>query len=468
MNETPVALAPEILLLAGAIGGLLLGLFLPRDRQWVVRMVAAAALLACVGAALAAAGTPAGPVFDGVYTVDTVTTVVRVVAAVASLLVLALAADELAGDPRETELYTLLLLATLGTVLLAGADDLLFLVAAYLLASVPLYALAAFASDAPGTEAALKYYLMGAFLGIVLFTGTVILYGVGRSTRYVELADTLVIAPRAAVALGGIGVLGGLLFKLGGVPAHFWVPDVTEGASTTVAAFVTTVPKIGAVVAVYRLLDSPLSAAPGNWRLIVAILAAASMTLGNLAAFFQDSVRRLLAYSTISQVGYLLMVPVVAGRSALALPSLGLYLAAYAVTNVGAFAVLAAVRTGPRLQDWTGVGRRHPGLAIALIVCLLGLVGTPPTGVFVGKLAVFSAVAQGGYGWLVVIAAVNTVASLFYYLRWIGPVFRTTDSAVDVVAGPRRWSRVAALGAAVVSVLVGLGAGAVLAGVTGG
>jgi len=228
------------------------------------------------------------------------------------------------------------------------------------------------------------------------------------------------------------------------------------------------VPKIGAVVAVYRLLDSPLTAAPGDWRLIVAILAAASMTLGNLAAFFQDSVRRLLAYSTISQVGYLLMVPVVAGRSALALPSLALYLAAYAVTNVGAFAVLAAVRTGPRLQDWTGVGRRHPGLAIALIVCLLGLVGTPPTGVFVGKLVVFSAVAQGGYGWLVVIAAVNTVASLFYYLRWIAPMFRTADSAADVVAGPQRWSRVAALGAAVVSVLVGLGAGAVLAGVTGG
>jgi len=209
VNEDPVALLPEILLLAGAVGGLLLGLFLPRHRQWVVRMVAALALLASVGAALAAAGTPAGPVFDGVYDVDTATTVVRVVAAVASLLVLALAADELAGDPRETELYTLLLLATRGTVLLAGADDLLFLVAAYLLASVPLYALAAFARDAPGTEAALKYYLMGAFLGVVLFTGTVILYGVGRSTRYVELADTLVTAPRAAVALGGSGCWGG-------------------------------------------------------------------------------------------------------------------------------------------------------------------------------------------------------------------------------------------------------------------
>ena len=463
MNERPLALLPEALLLAGAVGGLLLGLFLPRRRQWLVRVVAAVALVASLAAALAAAGNPAGLVFDGVYDVDVATTVVRVAAAAAALLVLALAAGELAGSPRETELYTLMLLGTLGTVLLAGADDLLFLGAAYLLASVPLYGLAALTKDGSGTEAALKYYLMGAFLGIVMFTGTVLLYGVGRSTRYPELAESLANAPRAAVALGGLGVLAGLLFKLGAVPAQFWVPDVAEGATTTVAAFVTTVPKIGAVVAVYRLLDGPLVDAPGDWRLVVAVLAALSMTLGNLAAFFQDSVRRLLGYSTVSQVGYLLMVPVVVGRSDLALPALALYLGAYAVTNVGAFAVVAAARVGPRLQDWQGLARRSPALAVALLVCLLGLVGTPPTGVFVGKLTVFSATADGGYGWLVVVAAVNTVISLFYYLRWLGPVFRSAEQVAEV--RPEPWSYAAALGAAAASVVVGLGGGVVLSGV---
>ena len=461
MNEDPLALLPEALLLAGAIGGLLLGLFLPRRRQWVVRVVAALALVSSIVAALAAAADPAGPVFDGVYDVDTSTTIVRVIAAAATLLVLALAAGELAGSPRETELYSLTLLGTLGTVLLAGADDLLFLGAAYLLASIPLYGLTALTKDGSGTEAALKYYLMGAFLGIIMFTGTALLYGVGRSTRYPELTDTLVGAPAAPVALGGLGVLAGLLFKLGGVPAHFWVPDVAEGATTTVAAFVTTVPKIGAVLAVYRLLDGPLSGAPGNWQLVVAVLAALSMTLGNLAAFFQDSVKRLLGYSTISQVGYLLMVPVVAGRTDLALPALALYLAAYAVTNAGAFAVVAAARVGPQLQDWQGFARRSPALAVALLVCLLGLVGTPPTGVFVGKLTVFSATADGRYGWLVVVAAVNTVISLFYYLRWVGPVFR--GGAPADTAAPERWSNAAALTAAAASVAVGLGAGVVLA-----
>lgn len=463
MNEKPLALLPEALLLAGAIGGLLLGLFLPRRRQWLVRVVAAVALLASIAAALVAAGNLAGPVFDGVYDVDIATTVVRVVTPVATLLVLAIAAGELAGSPRETELYTLMLLGTLGTVLLAGADDLLFLGAAYLLASVPLYGLAALAKDSSGTEAALKYYLMGAFLGIIMLTGTVLLFGVGRSTRYPELADTLVGAPPAAAALGGLGVLAGLLFKLGGVPAHFWVPDVAEGATTTVAAFVTTVPKVGALIAVYRLLDGPLSGAPGDWRLLVALLAAASMTLGNLAAFFQDSVKRLLGYSTVSQVGYLLMVPVVAGRSDLALPALALYLAAYAVTNAGAFAVVAAARVGPRLQDWEGLARRSPALAGALLVCLLGLVGTPPTGVFVGKLTVFTATAGGGYGWLVVVAALNTVISLFYYLRWLVPVFRSVERTPP--AEPEPWSATAALIAAALSLATGVGAGLVLAGV---
>lgn len=461
MNEQPLALLPEALLLAGALGGLLLGLFLPRRRQWLVRIMAAVALVASIVAALVAAGDLEGPVFDGVYDVDTGTTVVRVVAAAATLLILVLAAGELAGSPRETELYTLMLLGTLGTVLLAGADDLLFLGAAYLLASIPLYGLAALTKDGSGTEAALKYYLMGAFLGIVMFTGTVLLYGVGRSTRYPELAESLVGAPQAAVAIGGLGVLTGLLFKLGAVPAHFWVPDVAEGATTTVAAFVTTVPKVGAVVAVYRLLDGPLADAPGDWPLLVAVLAGLSMTLGNLAAFFQDSVKRLLGYSTISQVGYLLMVPAVAGRSDLALPALALYLAAYAVTNAGAFAVVAAARVGPRPQDWHGFARRSPALTVALLVCLLGLVGTPPTGVFVGKLTVFSATADGGYGWLVVVAAVNTVISLFYYLRWVGPAFHA--GGPGTAAAPEPWSRAAALTAAAASIAVGLGAGVVLA-----
>ncbi len=467
MNERPIALLPELLLLGGAVGGLVLGLFLPRARQGLVRLVAAGTLVVVIVVSAVMAGGLAGPVFSGSYLVDVPLTVARIVVCAATLLVLALPGRDIVGHPRETEFYTLLLLAALGTIALAGAADLLLLVAAYLLASVPLYALAGFAKDAAGTEAALKYYLMGAFLGVTLLIGVTLLYGAGGATGYAELSRSLPGAPRVAVAVGALAVLAGLAFKLGAVPAHFWVPDVTEGASTPVAAFVTTVPKVGAVLAAYRLVGGPLLGAPGNWPLLVAILAAASMTLGNLAAFFQDSVRRLLAYSTISQVGYLLMAVAVAGRVELALPALTLYVAAYAVTNVGAFAVVAAARAGPRLADWQGLGRAQPALAVALVVCLLGLVGTPPTGVFVGKLTIFSAAADGGLGWLVVLAAVNTVASLFYYLRWIAPMFRAAPVRTGGEPSPRSvgWAGRTAVAAAVIAVALGIVAGPLLAAV---
>src|SRR5260370_9145731 len=174
-----------------------------------------------------------------------------------------------------------------------------------------------------------------------MLAGITLLAGAGRTASYPLLHTALAGAPHGVVAAGLVAVLAGLLFKAGGVPAHFWVPDVTDGTSAPVAAFVTTVPKIGALAALLRLLTTAIPAAAVDWPLLVAVLAAATMTLGNLAAFYQTSVKRLLAYSTISQVGYLLMAVAVASRTPLPARSLLSYLAAYAATNLGAFAVVA-------------------------------------------------------------------------------------------------------------------------------
>ena len=463
MNENPWALLPEILLLIGAAGGLLLGLWLPRQRQWMVRMVAAAALVAAlIATGVAMSGEPQ-LVFGDTYAVDIATNITRLVVIAATLLVLCLSIESLAGDRRETEYYTLLLLAAIGAIVLAGASDLMLLVAGYLVASVPIYALAAFTKTAAATEAALKYYLMGSFLGVALLLGVTILLGVGGATFYGELTHGLSTAPRAAVGVGLVAVLAGLLFKAGGVPGHFWVPDVTEGAPAPVAAFVTTIPKVGGLVAVYRLLAQALPSADVDWPLLVGVIAAASMTLGNLAAFFQDNPRRLLAYSTISQVGYLLMAAAVAGRSDLALPGLLYYLAAYSVTNLGAFAVVIELPGMRTLSDAAGMFRRQPALAATLVVCLLGLVGTPPTAVFVGKLTVFSAAIDGGLGWLVVIAAVNTVASVFYYLRWIAPTFLREPSTTGALVPAGSWTRWGAYAAGTTSLALGLLGGPALA-----
>ncbi|WP_246021434.1 NADH-quinone oxidoreductase subunit N [Arthrobacter echini] len=413
-------LAPEIVVLTGAVTALLAGSFSPRNKQWISRLIAALAVT--VGAGFAVAGTLGKPetVFAGTFAVDTATGVARAIICVATLLVIALGGKELTGTSRESETYSLILLSALGAMVMSGTSDLLVLAVGYLLASIPLYALIGMGRSPHAAEAALKTYLLGAFFGIALMLGVAVLYALAGGSTYDALNTELTGAPAAATAVGLVGVLAGLAFKAGAVPGHFWIPDAAQGAGITAATFLTTVPKVGAIIAAYRLLSSIPDTV--DWPLLIGLLSVASMTLGNFAAYFQTDVRRLLGWSTVSQAGYLLVPVAVAGHSTLALPSLLFYLAAYAVSNVGAFAVIAA--TGRyEVEDYRGLIRTAPWLAGALLISLLSLVGTPPTAVFVGKLTTFTAGWDGGLPWLVVLAALNTVVSLFYYLRWIAPAF---------------------------------------------
>ncbi|RNE59343.1 NADH-quinone oxidoreductase subunit N [Cryobacterium tepidiphilum] len=472
LGSDTLAVLPEICVLGGAIVVLLLGSFLPRGRQALSRLLAVLALLASATASAVGMTGPAMTVFEANYTVDAASGVARIVISLATVFVIVLGFSELAETPRESETYALLLLASLGAMVLAGAGDLLILITGYLLASIPLYALIGMSRSPRAAEAALKTYLLGALLGITLLVGVTVLYGVGGTTAYVQLGRALASAPAAAVAAGLVGVLAGLMFKAGGVPGHFWVPDATQAASTLVAAFLTTVPKVGALVAAYRLVD--LIPATTDAALLVGILATAGMTLGNLAAFWQDDVRRLLGWSTVSQVGYLLLPVAVAGGSDLALPSLLLYLAGYAATNLTAFAVVAALPHHRTLVDYRGVARIHPWLAGALVVSLLGLVGTPPTAVFVGKLTTLTAAWDGGFAWLAVIAVINSVASLFYYLRWLAPMFARTpavprpqpmSNAAEAAAPSidrRPWAAWSAMAGAVAVLILGVLAGGLL------
>ncbi len=454
-----VAMLPEVVLALGALVALVSGMFLPRRRQWVVRVIAAATLLAVLALTGVAFSEPARVLFNGTYALDTGTNVTRFVVSAATLLATCLSIDTVRNSARETEAYVLMLFAALGTTLLAGASDLLLVALAYLIASVPLYALTGFAKDSLGTEAALKFYLLGALLGVTMLLGVTVLFGVGGATAYGQLVDGIGGAPVAAAAVGIVALFAGFLFKAAAVPAHFWIPDVTEGAPIPMAAFITTIPKVGALVALFRVLSEALAPAPVDWPLLVAVIAAVSMTLGNLAAFFQDSPLRLLAYSAVSQVGYMLMAVAVAARSEFALGSLLFYVGAYAVTNLGAFAVAAELPKAKTLSDYAGTSGRHPGLAFTLVVCLLGLIGTPPTSVFFGKLTVFVAAIDGGFTWLAVLAVLNSVASVFYYLRWLVPMFlrQAAPERAWVLEPAGTWSRVGAYSAGVASVALGIG-----------
>ncbi|SCF06781.1 NADH dehydrogenase subunit N [Micromonospora viridifaciens] len=458
----PLLLLPELLLAAGALTALIGGSFVPRHRQWLLRILTAVLLVTTIVAAALPLRAPAATAFADSYVVDPATAVARILAASGTLLVLAVAADEIAGSARESDTYALLLFATTGAVLLAGATDLLVLAVGSLLTSIPLYALIGLARTPRGAEAAMKTYLLGALFGILLLIGVTVLSGLTGGTTYGELTDRLAGAPRAVVTVAAIAVIIGLMFEAGGVPGHFWLPDAAQAANATAATFLTTVPKIGALVAIYRLAG--VLPASSSWPALVAALAVASMTLGNLAAYWQPDPRRLLGWSTVSQVGFLLVPVVAAGRSDLALPSLLVYLTGYTVTNIAAFAVSAALPRRRRLADWHGVATGRPWLAAALVVALLGLVGTPPTAVFVGKLTTATAAWDAGYAWLAAVVFVNTAISLFYYLRWVAATWRSRRSTVPAsgeAAPPdegaeRPWSGRLAVVAATLSLVVGV------------
>ncbi len=472
MTSDAAAMAPELSLFLGGLATLVGGSFTPREQQWRIRALAGAAALACAAFALAGLAGEQRTVFEGTYAVDDVTGVARLLVAAGLLAVLALAGSEIAAHPRESELCTMLLIGGAGVLLMAGTLDLALLVVAFLLSSIPLYALVGVrvertaVSPTAAAEAALKTYLLAALFGTVLMLGVAVLYGVSGGTGYTDLHAAAAGAragvdgvPTAAVVAGVVLVLGGLLFKAGAVPGHFWVPDASQGASATAAAYLTTVPKIGALLAVARLVET--LPADGRWRLTIAVVAAVTMTLGNLAAYPQTDPRRLLGWSTVSQVGYALVPIAVLRDSDLAIPALLLYLAAYTVTNIGAFALTAALPERRTLEDWNGLVRGRPVLAVSLVVLLLGLVGTPPTGIFVGKLAAAAAAWDGSTAWLAAVLLVNTVASLFYYLRWIAPAVssRGEPPADGSSPVPGRWASATVVGTAVVSVLIGIGAG---------
>ncbi len=445
-------LVPELILLLGAAVSLLAAMFLPARLQWAGAPLALAAL-ATSTLVVATSGGAQRITFFGTWARDGAAIGAKLLILGATAAVVLLSPEWFRTDPRHGEYYTLLLLSTLGAVLMAGAADGMQLVIGVLLASVTGYTLAAFhRRSALSVEAGMKFFLIGGLANPLLTMGVVILFGLTGSTVYEVIAGRLTGADPVALAAAVTLVAIGLAYELGAVPAHAWMPDVAQGAPAPAAAFLTVVPKIGALVALARILS--LMPDQIGWRPVAALLAAATMTLGNLAALWQDDVRRLLGWSAVSQSGYALMAVAALGRSSLALPGLLFFLAAYTLANLAAFAVVVELRGRTALEDYRGLAARQPWLAAALAISFLSLVGIPPLAGFTGKLTLFLATLDAGYGWLTALAIVNTVISLFYYLRVLGPAYFGDRAEAVPVLG--RWAAVPALGAAAGLIVVGL------------
>ena len=445
-------IVPEIILLAGAVAVVVLAVFAPRSLQWLT-MVATLGVLAAAGVATARQlGVPEALTFFDTWALDRVATTGKLLILASAALVSVMSLDWMRTDQRAGEYQALLLFATLGGVILAAASDIMELTLGVLLSSATGYMLAAYHRNSKeSAEAAIKYYLVGALASATFVYGVVLLFGLTGSTTYPAVAEGLRGADAVGVVAAATLLAVGLAFKAGAVPAHAWVPDVADGAPIPSAAFLLVVPKVGGVIAIARLSMVLFEAGVG-WRPLVAVLAAATMTLGNLAALWQDDVRRMLGWSAVSQTGYALMAPVALGRSDLAVPSLVLFLTAYAMANLAAFGAVAELRGLRDRADYAGLARARPLLYAALAIAFLSMVGIPPLAGFAGKLALFVATIDAGYAWLAVLAAVNSVVSLFYYARVLGPGYFEAAPRPLPVLGQATATATAVAAAAVVAV----------------
>ncbi|HEY2955886.1 MAG TPA: NADH-quinone oxidoreductase subunit N [Candidatus Eisenbacteria bacterium] len=336
------------------------------------------------------------------------------------------------------EYYTLLLCAVLGMVVMAASNDLITVFLGLELMSLALYVMVGFRrSQLESNEAALKYFLLGAFASGFLLYGIALLYGATGSTNLRTIAQFLSDSPLAGSALlivGALLVLVGFGFKVAAVPFHMWTPDAYEGAPTSVTAFMSAGAKAAGFAALLRVAASALPGIDVDWRPILTGVAILTMTVGNVTALLQTNVKRMLAYSSIAHAGYVL-VAVAAGGTEGNSAAL-FYLAAYSFMNLGAFGILALLGRGQEervlLADLAGLGFRQPLLGLAMTVFMISLGGIPPTAGFMGKVYVFGAALQAGLLPLVVVGVLNSVISVFYYLRVTVAMYMTEEPA----AGP--------------------------------
>jgi NADH-quinone oxidoreductase subunit N len=321
---------------------------------------------------------------------------------------------------RRGEFYLLLLASTLGMSLMASAADLVMLFLAIETTSIPLYLLAGFfKTDDKSTEAGFKYLLFGATTSAVMLYGFSLLYGFAGTTDIYALAQGFLAGELpTALGLGAlILVLVGFGFKVSIVPFHFWAPDVYEGAPTPVAGFLSTASKAAGFAVLMRFLLAVFPDTIPFWGGMAAILATASMTLGNALALSQRNIKRLLAYSSIAHAGYALIG--VAAATTLGMTSVIFYLVVYVITNLAAFGIVTSfsrITGSDDISAYAGLSRRAPGLSLALLVTFLSLAGMPPLGGFVAKVFVFAAAVDAGLVWLAIVGVLNAIIGLYYYL----------------------------------------------------
>jgi len=474
-----LAIAPLVFVIGLAIALVVVDMVRPHDDR-LIGIVAVVGLVVGLEVVLLANGDGTG-VFGGAYVRDRLTFFLDLVFLAIALLTILFAPDYLRprGLPM-AEFAATLLFAISGAMLIGGARDLLVLFLGLELLVLPGYMLAGYAKrDGLSTEGAIKYFLLGSFSSAIFLFGLAFTWGYTGSTRVADVAAALqgVTGPglSAGLAIGLALLTSGVAFKIAAVPFHYWTPDAYQGSPTPVTGYLSVGPKVAAFALILRLFVEALAPLKADWVDAIVILAAITMTLGNLVALTQDNIKRMLAYSSIAHTGYMLVglaafagAPAGSPAAQAGLEGLLFYAAAYTFMNLGAFAVVTALqgRTGvtSQIATFAGLGRRAPLAGVLMTLFLLSLTGIPPTAGFFAKAYVILAAVQAG-GWvsvLAVVAVLNAAAAAFYYLRVVVWMYMR-EAPDDAQPLTDSWPMKAGLAAAALgTVLFGLVPGVII------
>jgi len=442
------ALAPELVLVGVLCLVLVADLLLPEDRKGVLPSLAGLGLLGALVPVLTLAVDGADrTMFGGAYAVDNFALVTKALFLLAGYVTVLLSTNYIAeGDYAEGEYYFLLISSILGMTVMASARDLITIFVALEMLSIPAYLLAGWRKrDRKGNEAGVKYYLMGVFATGVLLYGMSLLYGVAGTTQLAGIREALATGESVPlITLAVVFVIAGFAFKVSAVPFHTWAPDTYEGAPTPITAFLSVSSKAAGFVALLQLVVIGFAEQTDVVRPLMWVLSAASMTIGNVVALRQTNLVRMLAYSGISQAGFILAPMAVVGQiGGSTVSTVVTYLLIYAAMNLGAFTVVMAVarKTGSaEISTFGGLFNYAPSLAVLMTVFLFSLAGIPPLGGWLAKFVAFRAVVEADTGWayaLAVVMAVNSVIALAYYANvakemWMNPAPDGDEAPVRV------------------------------------
>jgi NADH-quinone oxidoreductase subunit N len=385
---------------------------------------------------------PSGEAFSGTYISDDYGRLFNIVFLASAFLTILASVDF--AEIRfkyKGEFYGLVLMATTGMMFLSGANELLTLYVSLELATIPLYVMAAYMKrDLKSTEAGLKYLIIGgASSGILLF-GISILYGLSGTTNLTDFRiwDLGAENVKAGLVFAAVLLVAGFGFKLAAAPFHMWAPDVYEGAPTPVTAYISVASKAAGLVAFVRIFFGPLAATSADWLLILEIVAVLAMVIGNFVALLQTNIKRMLAYSSIAQVGYVFVA--LAAINGYSIVGMMIFLMAYLFANIGAFMVaigFSNMTGSDNIDDYAGMIRRNPLAAVMMTIFMLSLIGIPPTAGFLGKYWLFAAAVKEHLYWLVIIAVLMSVVSLFYYANIVQKMFfHRRDDESKIYYGP--------------------------------